>query len=84
MCRLLSLSTEEWFDKKRLLDENTVRAWPQQVQIGAVARETRAHVLKQFWVSHAKDALNLINLNQTKVEVSYAIAVMDRIGGGRE
>ena len=28
-----------------------------------------------------RDALNLINLNQRKAEVSYAIAVMVRIGG---
>ena len=75
MYRLLPLSTEEWFDKKRLFDEKTVRAWSQQVQIGAVARETR---------EFAKDALNLINQNQTKAEVSYAMAVNDRFGGWEE
>ena len=84
--RLPPLNTEEFWDKKRLFDEKTGRAW-QQVQIGALARETREYVLKQFWVSrsvpwhHVKDEFNLTCLIHTKAKFSNAIAVMDRIGG---
>ena len=49
-----------------------------------MARHTREYVLKQFWVSCVKDEFNLINLIQTEAGFSYAIAVMDRLGGWEE
>ena len=37
-------------------------------------------ILAQFWASFVKDELDLANSIQTKAAVSYAAAVMDKIG----
>ena len=48
------------------------------------ANYTREHVLRQFWQSFVDDRLNLEKAIQTKADFSYAIAVMDKIGGWGE
>ena len=81
--RVPPISTDEWEEKKILFDGKTGRAWPQQAQISAGARATRKSVLKQFWTSLVKDECDLINAVATKAELSYAMHVVDRIGGWR-
>ena len=42
---------------------------------------TRENVVKQFWTSFVEDKFDVDDAIQTKAEFSYAIAVMDKIGG---
>ena len=45
---------------------------------------TAEWVLRQFWQSFMEDKFDLENAIQKKAEFSYAIAVMDKIGGCEE
>ena len=72
-----------WRAKKIQFDEKTGRTWP-NAQLSARARFTREDVLKQFWQSFVDDRSDLDNAIQTKAEFSWAIAVMDKIGGWEE
>ena len=46
--------------------------------------KTAEWVLRQFWQSFMEDKFDLENAIQKKAEFSYAIAVMDKIGGCEE
>ena len=48
------------------------------------AKIVREKIRTQVWTSYVKDAFHLTNLIQTKGGFSYAILVMDRIGGWNE
>ena len=41
----------------------------------------REKILSQFWTCYAQDDFDLTNSIRTNAEFSYAIAVMDRVGG---
>ena len=72
----------EWGEKRALFDESgTVRP---NADASARAKFTRDYVVKQFWLSFVEDEFDLDNAIQTKAEFSYAIAVIDRIGGWEE
>ena len=42
---------------------------------------TWEHVLRQFWQTFVDDRFDLENAIQTNAEFSYALTVMDKIGG---
>ena len=56
------------------------RSQPHRVEPNGEATSTREKVLHKLWVSHAKDELDVTNPIQTKAELSFAMAVMDKIG----
>ena len=47
----------------------------------AEEKSTRETILTQVWSSYDKNEFYVTNLIQTKAEFSYAILVMDRVGG---
>ena len=57
---------------------------PHGVVLNAEEKSTRERVLEQVWISYVEDDFDLANLIQTKTEFSYAMAVMDRVGGWME
>ena len=65
----------QWNRKKRLplLDERTGIMWP-NAELSARDKLAREYVAKQFWLSVVEDQFDL-------AECSFAIAVMDKIGG---
>ena len=48
------------------------------------AKHTRYYFVNQFWLPFVEGKFGLDNAIQTNAEFSYAIAVMDRIGGWEE
>ena len=62
---------------KIILGTNLVMNLPH----GIALKSTREKILTQAWTSYVKDEFDLAHLIQTKAQVSYAITVMDRIGG---
>ena len=81
--RIPPLTSAAWEDKKILFDEKTGSIWP-NAELSERGKYTREHVLRQCWQSFVDDRLNLEKAIQTKAEFSFAIAVMDKIGGWRE
>ena len=69
--------------KRKLFDEKTRRIWP-NADLSWRVKSTREYVVQQFWTSFDEDKFDLDKSIQTKAEFSYAMAVMDRIGGWEE
>ena len=67
----------------RWLEDKVYRVLPISTE-RARAKFTRECVVKQFWTYFVGDQFDLDTVIQTKVEFSYAIAAMDRIGGWEE
>ena len=78
--RIPPSTTAAWGEKKILFDEKTGSVWHDAEQ-SERAKSTIEFVLRQFWQSFVDDSFDLENALQTKAEFSYAIAVMDKIGG---
>ena len=66
-----------------LFDEKIGRLW-QNPELSERAKCAREYVLRQFWQSFVDDRFDLKNVSQTKADFSYAIAVVDTIGGWEE
>ena len=82
----LPKSAEEWVDKKLFFDTKS-EVLSHRVELNGEDKFTREKILKQVWTSYVKDEFDLVHLFQTKAEISFAIAIMDRIDGwveGRE
>ena len=77
------MSTAEWEEKRILFDEKMGRAWP-KADLSARAKFMREYVLRQFWQSFVEDKFDRESAIPTKAEFSYAIIVMDKIGGWEE
>ena len=80
MYRLLSLTTDEWMEKKLFF---SFKNW---INLEAArcarcrARSMREQILTQFWTTNFKDHLDLANSIQTKAAFSYVIAVYGQSG----
>ena len=75
------LSTEDWLDTKLHFDEKLESAWAHEVDINVEWRRLRPKILTQVWMLHVKDETDVDKLIVKKTEFSYAMAIMDRIGG---
>ena len=75
-CRLSLLDAEEWSEKTIM---EIVQ--PNRVEPSEEAKSTREQILQQLWVLYMKEDVDVTNPIQTRAELSYAVAVMDIIGG---
>ena len=71
--------------KRTLLsNQKTEVAQPFRAEPNVEDKSARARIPQQLWVSCIKDETDVMNPIQTKVELSYAVAVMDNIVGWHE
>ena len=63
---------------------NAESDWSLLARMNEISKIKRVSFLKYFWVAHVKDELNVDLPFQTKAEFSYAMSVMDKIGGWDE
>ena len=70
-------------EKKIMFDEKTGSVWP-TAELSERATGTREYVSRRFWQSFVDHRFDLDKAIVTKNEFSYAIAVMDKIGGWEE
>ena len=68
---------------KTQFDEKTGRTWPNP-ELTERARFTREYVVRKIWQTFVDDRFDLENAIQTNAEFSYAMTVMDKIGGWEE
>ena len=76
----LRMKKDEWIDRKTLFDEKTGTGWANE-ELSDWSQSTRGAFLKHFWHFFVNDKIDLENAIQTKAEFSYALTVMDKIGG---
>ena len=77
------ISTDEWLDKKKLFDK-TEGDRSRQPLLSPKARSIRELFLRCCWVTYVRNELDRGLPFHTNLEFSYAIAVMDVIGGWEE
>ena len=56
-------------------------AWAHEVDINVAWRLLKQTILKRAWKLYVKDERDVDMLIKTKAECSYALAIMDKIGG---
>ena len=77
--KLPPFNVDEWTDNTLLFDEKRDRLGRNTLDVET--KSTRKNILAQRWTSYVKDDFDLISSTHTKAEFSYAIAVLDRVGG---
>ena len=81
MYRVPPVSAADGEEKKAFFfDEKTGRIWP-IAELSARAKLTREYDVTHFWLSFVEDKFDLDNAIQTEAWFSYAITVMDKVGG---
>ena len=63
--RIPPLATEEWGERKILVEERIGRVWP-NAELSERAKCTREYVFRQFWQPFVDDKFDLENAIQTK------------------
>ena len=84
MYKLPSINTHECLDEKMTFDDKGESDWSPLALTNARAKDKRESFFNYFWVAFVKDEFDVGSLIHTEAEFSYAVAVMDKIGGWEE